>query len=238
MTWPVSKLDLMNEALLLTANNPVNTANDGSDEWQVGDAAYEAGIEFMLDDHNWNEITRIQTLNPLPSPQGAIAVPQDEVFDTAYAKPPDCIHIIWVRLGGLPTIYTITGGNIEITAISGSSISNPAPPDAVPGVVTCKYVSGDPLGDQSAPAQRMCRTFMTALRLFTMAGLYAGLNEDLKAADATEEKAIAMLQRAKTRSDQDNPKRAMFNSRITASRRVRRPFPQVPTGWGGTGSPG
>ena len=45
-------------------------------------------------------------------------------------------------------------------------------------------------------------------------------------------------QRARTRYDQQKPKRAFWNSRITAARRVRRPWPPSPVGWGGSGIPG
>ena len=53
---------------------------------------------------------------------------------------------------------------------------------------------------------------------------------------------MMMLQEARTRYDQQKPKRQFFNSRITAARRVRRPWPPTGTGnWGsgsGNGIPG
>jgi hypothetical protein len=45
-----------------------------------------------------------------------------------------------------------------------------------------------------------------------------------------------MLQRARTRYDQQKPKRQFFNSRITAVRRIRRPWPPVGINQWGSGS--
>ena len=87
-------------------------------------------------------------------------------------------------------------------------------------------------------AANMLRTFMTALHRFVMAGIYRGLHEDIATAEKEEQIAMGLLQQARARSDQEQGKRAAFNYRITASRRIRRPFPPVPTGWTGTGMPG
>jgi hypothetical protein len=238
MTWPLDKLSLINQSLVLSSDNPVNVADDGSDEWNVASAGYEAAIEYMFENHDWTPITRIQTLNPVVSPVGTIAVPEDDQFDTAYAKPPDCIHLIWVRLNDQPVVYRITGNRIEVSAIGGSSISNPPPANATPGVITVKYVSSDPDGNQTDPATKMSRTFFTALRKFVMSAIYRGLHEDVQESRALEAEAIRVLQEARTRTDQEQTKRAVFNSRIYGVRRVRKPFPQVPTGWGNTGIPG
>lgn len=227
MSWPMSKLDLINAALLGSANNPVNVADDGSDEWAVASSAYEFWIEYLYDQHNWKEITKIATLNPLSS------APQDTQFDTAYAKPQDCIHIIWLRLSDLPVVYRITGNHIEMNAAGGPN----APTTTTPGVVTMKYVSSDPQGNNSDAFSQMQRSFAICLTLFVKAQLYeaAEYYDVAKQWFAMAEKELAQ---ARARSDQDEPKRAMWNSRWTASRRVRRPFPPVPSGWGGSGIPG
>ncbi len=79
---------------------------------------------------------------------------------------------------------------------------------------------------------------MTALRTFVLAGIYRGLHKDPAEARQQEAAARMLLQEARTRSDQEEPKRAIFNQRITAARRVRKPFPVTPGGWGGAGWPG
>lgn len=230
MTWPLAKLDLINEALALSGNNLVAQADDGSDEWTVCSAAYEAGMEYMLDNHDWKQLTTVVTLNSTGTP------PTDSQFDTAFVKPPDCIHIVWVRVnqsggtGGANTgiVYQVLGNQIVVNLNNGGTAPTTTP------IVTLKYVQAP--GGDAGP--RMLRAFMTALRQFVMAGIYRGLHDDPAEARAEEKAAMALLAEARTRSDQEQPKRAIFNSRITASRRVRRPFPPVPTGWTGTGTPG
>ena len=232
MTWPLQKFDLVNEALLACSDNVVVTANDGSDEWNAGSNAYEMAIEYMYDNHNWTAITKIAEIHPLTTP------PMDNQFDTAYAKPPDCVHLIWVRLNDMPVYYKITNNNIEVSAVGGSSIVNPAPPGTLPGVITAKWVSSDQAGDQSEPAQKMTRTFFAALRIFTMSGIYRTLHEDPAEARLLWKEGAVILQEARTRADQEMGKRAFFNHRISAARRIRRPWPVMPPGWGGTGQPG
>ena len=81
-------------------------------------------------------------------------------------------------------------------------------------------------------------TFVLALQAFVMSGIYRGLHRDVAQAERMWMAGKSLLQDAMTRHDQQKPKTAMFNSRISASRRIRRPWPPVPGGWGGTNSPG
>jgi hypothetical protein len=233
MTWPIDKIGLINQALALTGNNLVNAADDGSDEWNVTSAAYEKAIEYMFEAHDWKQITTVVTLNSTG------VAPTDDQFDTAYAKPADCIHVIWVRLNDLPVVYQVLNNQIVLNA-TGVAPGVAIPAGTTPGIATMKYVSSSPpgVGGQVARASdQMTRTFMTALETFVEAGIYQGLHEDVQTARLLKAEAMALLQEAKTRSDQEQPKRAMFNSKLSASRRVRRPYPSVPTGWGGTGAP-
>lgn len=221
MTWPTDKLALIVDHCLLTGNTPPSAADDGSDEWKVCSAAYEVGIEYMFDKYNWKQITKV-----VPLVSTGVA-PTDDQFDTAYAKPQDCIHVIWVRLNDLPVVYQVLNNQIVLNT-SGAS-STPA---------TIKYTSSDPRGDASPASANMLRMFMTALGLFVQAGIYRGLHEDLGEARAREREAMSMVELAAARSDQEEPKRAPFNFRTTAARRVRRPWPATPSGWGGGGTPG
>lgn len=221
MTWPLDKLYVVNDALALTGNNTVNVADDGSDEWNVGSAAYEAAIAWMIEQHDWKFATTVSVPN-----HNAVA-PTDPLFSDAYDKPPELLHLIWVRLDDAPVNYQILANQIVLNA----SGQPPAPPGTVPGVVTIKYVL-QPTPDRVTP------TFMMALRSFVMSGMYRGLNEDTTEGDKMWAKGEQFLQAARSRSDQEAPKRAMFNHRITAARRIRRPWPPVSNEWGGTGIPG
>ena len=80
MTWPLAKIDLINQALALTGNNLVAASDDGSDEWTIASAAYEHAFEYALDGHDWKQLTNVVTLSPTG------VAPADPEFDTAYAK--------------------------------------------------------------------------------------------------------------------------------------------------------
>lgn len=222
MTFPTDKLGIIQDCLALTGNNLVNVADDGSDEWLVCSAAYEAFVPVALENHDW----KFQTTVIIPDHDPV--APVDDLFTDAYIKPNDCMHLIWVRLSDQPVIYQIIGNKICLNA----SGQPPAPPGTTPGVVTIKYVQNTESAAVWTP------TFVQAIRHAVFAGIYKGLHEDPERADKELAMARGVLQEARTRSDQEQPKRAMFNSRIAAARRIRRPWPPVPTGWGGSGSPG
>jgi hypothetical protein len=222
--WPVDKTGVINSALSQTGDNLVAVPDDGSDEWNVSSPAYERALAYMMEAHSWSQATDVRILQP------ATNVPDDDQFDTAYLLPPDLVHLIWVRVSDLPSNYDLLNGQLIINARGGTP--QPVPPNA-PAVVTIKGVfstDSDPVF--ATP------TFVVALTTFVMSGIYRGLHEDVAQAAVMWNSAKALLQEAMTRHDQQKPKRAMFNSRLSASRRVRRPWPPVPGGWGGTNAPG
>lgn len=214
--WPIDKLTLCNSALAATGNNLVNVADDGSDEWAVCSPAYERALAFMLEDHGWVHATKVN-----PNLAASPTAPADDLFDTAYPIPADCLHLIWVRQNDQPAIYGILAGQIVVRAAG------------LPGSLSIKYVSTD-----NSDATEATPTFIAALEEFVMARIYRGLHGDTAAADKSEQKAMTILQRAKTRSDQQKPRTALFNSRLRTARRMRRPWPADPGTWGGTGVPG
>lgn len=231
MTWPLDKLGVINQALALTANAPVAVVNDGSDEWAVGDAAYESALEAMFEDHDWNFLTTHQTLQ-------RAGTPLDPLYTDAYDLPTDCMHLIWVRItdnislnptGTHSVEYQIVNRQIYLNAFG---TTPPPPPNATPGTVTIKYVSNNNGPDKFTPL------FMATMRAFVMAGIYRGLNEDTGEADKWEARGMDLLSKAKSRSDQQGEKRMMHNSRILGRRRSRSPSPPTPAGWTGTGIPG
>lgn len=209
--WPIDRLAIIQDACTQTGNNPPTVEEDGSEEWDHGSVAYEMALPYAIEARNWKFGTDVRVLTSTG------VKPTDPLFDTAYAKPPDCLHLIWVRLADIPTIYQILDNQIVLNNTGNQ-------------VVTAKIVFA-PTIDQVTP------TFAMALRAFTASGIYRGLNEDTGSADKAWALGEHMLQTAATRSDQEQPKRAMFNSRMATSRRVRRPWPQTPAGWGGGGFP-
>lgn len=226
MTWPLDKLSVINQALILTSNAPVAVADDGSDEWTVGSAAWEAALEALFEEHDWGFLTNVQVLQ-------RAGTPTDPIYSDAYAKPPDCMHVIWVRLAMSPgndaqVQYQILNNQIVLNA---AGYGPPVAPSAPRGVVTVKYVSNNNGPDQFSPL------FMAALRAFVKSGLYEGLNEDKASAESEWSKGTALIAQARSRSDQEQGKRLVFNSRMRMSRRVRHPWGRQPLGWTDTGRP-
>lgn len=229
MTFPLDKLGLINQALVLCGESQCNTVEDGSPEWTVGSAAYEAAIEYMFEAHNWKFATNFQVLQPSAAPS------PDDRFTTAYAKPPDLIHLILVRVNN----SEIVGDSIPLPyrIVNNLICCNPAgtPPPAganfAPGVISIKYVSS------TTAAQAASRTFMAALLAFVRAGIYGGLAEETATEQAWIRIAERLIAEARTRSDQEEPRRAMFKSRLRAARRIRRPW-LCSSDWSGPGTLG
>lgn len=228
--WPVDKLSTINAALSQCGDTTANVADDGSDEWNTASPAYERALGYMTESHGWSFATVVENINPSPT------APGDIEYDTAYPLPPDLVHLIWVRIFNgsqlpVPVLYDIVGGQLVLNAQGG-----PPPPASpvTPFPISIKYVSStmaDPTG--ATP------TFVLALQAFVMAGIYRGLHEDAVEGDKMWQAGEMMLQRARTRYDQQKPKRQFWNSRIRMARRIRRPWPSHGNNnWGGTGSPG
>lgn len=222
--WPLDKLSVINSALSQTGDNLCATADDGSDEWKVASPAYERALAYMIESHGWSQATDVRTLQPSP------IAPHDDQFDTAYVLPVDLVHLIWVRIADRPCIWGLLNGQLVVNSQGGPP---PPSPSQTPAVVTIKGVfsaNSDPVF--STP------TFVVALVAFVMSGIYRGLHEDPAQAAIMWNSGKALLQEARTLHDQQKPKTAMFNSRISAARRIRRPWPVTPSGWGGTNTPG
>lgn len=220
--WPVDKLTCINRALTTTGNEPVNVADDGSDNWTVCSPAYEDALAVMLEEHGWGFATKVN-----PALQPSPTAPADTQFDTAYPLPADLAHLLWVRLADAPVGYSILNGQLVLNAQGGPP---PPSPPTTPRPVSIMYVSFD-----NSDPQAGTPLFVRALTTFVMSAIYRGLHEDIPSAERTFAQADAMSQRARTRYDQQKPKRAFFNARITSVRRTRRPGPPTPGGWGGTG---
>jgi hypothetical protein len=230
--WPLSKIDICNSALSQTGDNLVASSDDGSDEWNVASPAYERALAYIMEGHSWGFATDVRTLVASPT------APTDTAWDTAYPFPADMVHLIWVRINqstvaqnvGQPCLYDIQAGQLVVNAQGGPP---PPPTPVVPAIITIKAVFqtySDPTFGTP--------TFVLALQTFVMSGIYRGLHEDPQEADKMFQAAEMILQQARTRYDQQKPKRSFFNSRIGAVRRVRKPWPQTGNdNWGGTGQP-
>lgn len=221
--WPIGKLELINSGLSQTGDNLVAAADDGSEEWQAASPAYERGLAYVCESHPWGWLTAVRTLQP------AVNAPSDDYYDTAYPLPSDLVHLIEVRINDVPCIWDLLNDQLVVNAQGGPP--RPSPP-ANPLPVTIKGI----FSTNSDPTFAT-PTVVLALQMFVMSGIYRGLHTDTAEADKLWTAAMHMLDEAKFRHDTQMPKRALFNSRITAVRRNRKPWRQTPYGWSGTGTP-
>jgi hypothetical protein len=235
--WPLDKLAIVNRALDKTGNNSVAVADDGSDEWRMASSPYDEALSYMMESHSWGFAMLTIVLQPSPTP------PQDTDFDTAYPLPPDCVHVVWVKINlGDPVfsnaprlaLWKIEGTPTGPVIVVNSQGGPPPPvPPVTPAQITMRYASN---AGALMDAQNGTPTIVLALTHFTVAGIYQSGHEDLAAAKEAWLAGERYLQMARTRYDQQKPKRSFFNSRITAVRRIRRPWPSVGINQWGSGS--
>ncbi|SEE52009.1 hypothetical protein [Bradyrhizobium lablabi] len=223
-TWPKDKLGIINDALAQTGDNAVAVADDGSVEWNTCSPAYETGLAYACESHPWSWLTDVRTLQPAGNK------PDDTQFDTAYNLPADLIHLILVRINSVPCAWGLLNNQLVVNAQGGPP---PPTPPAVPLPLTIKGI----FSTNSDPAVASTPTVVVALQMFVMSGIYRGMRKDTAEAGRLFSAAKQMLEEAKSRHDMQMPKRAPFNSRMTAVRRNRKPWRQTPSGWSGTGSP-
>lgn len=216
MPYPVDKLQIINSALSITGNAISATPEDGSPEWNVASSGYDRALSYMLDQHNWNFASIVAEVQPLAIP------PSDSQFSAAFARPDDCLFVLWVRLNDYQINYQVLNDQIVLGGRNDVVAGNP---------VTIKYLR-QPTPDVLPP------TFVMALESFVLSAIYRGLHEDPVQADKMWQAGERFMQSSRTRSDQEEPKRAFFNSRMRAARSIRRPWSQSPRGYGGTGQPG
>lgn len=186
------KLSIIQSALAGLGNNVPNAADDGSDEWTVASAAYEAALDGTIQAHNWDFASTVATLERSGDST-------DPDYDDAYTKPSDMLALTWVRVDDVMiSDWKIVGNQIVLN--SGD------------GVVTCLYVrTPDPA---SWPPM-----FVDVMRLRVQAGVLEGFHENFSAAASKNREANQRLAEARARVDQDRPKRNLFRSRLAAARR-------------------
>lgn len=212
--YAVDKLSIINDALIATGNLPV-AVDDGSDEWIAGSSYYERCLPLVLARHDWKFATDIKALTRA----GASAYPG---FVDMYEMPADCLWLrdCWDKRDGdqaarfsadrrgqsregvpLPPFdYRIIGGLIHCTAPDGVFafyIQNPRATDAFP------------VG------------FTEVLRLEIEALLARGFNEDATSAPALKALAMKELSEARSRDDQQEPRKVIFRSHLLDARRRR-----------------
>lgn len=214
----VDKLSIISDECSILGENPPATADDGSPEWNACSPAYEAAVQETIQAHSWPFETQIATLV-------RVGTSPDDTYTDAMAMPNACLQLIWVRVAesagnDFPADYKIVNNRICLNLFGTYT-------------ATAKYVI-DPQIIGTGPWPPL---FTKIIRYKVRAAICYGLREDDDAGMKWDAAAAAVLQEARTRVDQQQPKRAVFNSRAIASRIVRRPWVRTPFPWGGTGVP-
>jgi hypothetical protein len=222
--WPLSKIELVNSALSQTGDRLVSAADDGSVEWGCCSPAYERGLAYVIESHAWSWTTDVRRLQPSPT------APNDDRYDTAYALPPDLVHLILVRVNDGPCPWDIENNLLVVNAKGGP------PPPSVPTVPFTVDIKG--IFSTNSDPVNSTPTVIVVLQMFVMSGIYRSMKKDVAEAGNMFKAAMAMLDRAQVRHDQQKPKRQLFISRMNESRRHRRPGSPTVRGLGGPGWPG
>ena len=217
--FPLSKIDIINSALTLTGDNLVAVADNGSDEWNVASPAYERALAYIMESHNWGFAALVTVLQP------SATAPPDTDWDTAYPLPSDLVFLIWAKLNDNTnsptspflnqlTVYGIENvGGVPCLVINAQGGPPPPQPPLTPAQCTIKYISNQ---GALSDATNGTPTLILALQSFVMSGIYRGLQQDSVEGDKLWQAGVTLLQEARTRYDQQKPKRQFFNSRMTA----------------------
>lgn len=207
-----SKIEIIRDALD-EAGHDLGSADEGSPEWIKGSRAYERMLPVVLAQHDWKFRTLIA--DDLPR----IGTSNYPSYTDIYEMPGSCLHLIqaWDKDAAALTPdfpqfwfsrekvtaprldYRIIGGHIHCSAPSG---------------IAALFVPF-PANDLEWPAL-FRETLVTAI-----AGvLHMSLNDDTEAAKSAIQRQQFIMADAKARTDNQEPRKAMF--RTSRTRRTRR----------------
>lgn len=197
-----SRISIVRECLTLTGNNLYGSVDDGSPEWNVSTAAFDAGVRWLYDEHDWNFATEVSAeIDADVDGAGDAIAPADPNFAYRLTRPDGALHIVRVMDdgGGKLSDYRIVGNKIyaNVDTIIVEMVVEPDPDDW-PGL------------------------FVKALTHSVMSGIYRGLSKDAQAAQREEQIAHAMIAKSRPRTDLQEPGKVKFTSTLATARRRRR----------------
>ena len=212
--FAIDKLQIVNDAMLATGNQPFTVINDGSDEWVAASNFYDRAMRETLIQHDWKfalvigVMTRVATSN-YPGFQDVYAPPPDVLqlrscYDARVAaliQPLDTWTISKEGIRLPPMDFRILGGLVHCIAPDGAG---------------CLYLQN--------PADETGLTvgFTAALTRAIEQLIYQGFNEDPASAAGMDKKVHEKLQQARQQDSEVEPRKLPFRSPMLEKRRRRR----------------
>ena len=209
--FAVDKMNIINDAMLATANQPFTVIDDGSDEWIAASNFYDRSLRETLVQHDWKFATII-------APMTRVGSSNYPGYQDVYEPPPDVLqlrHCYDQRVAALiqpldtwtiskegkrlpPMDYRVLGGLVHCIAPLGAG---------------CLYVQN--------PSNETGLTvgFAAAVTRLLEQYLYQGFNEDPQAAAGIDKKVHEKLQQARQQDDEVEPRRIPFRSGMLERRR-------------------
>jgi hypothetical protein len=220
----ISKLDIINDAMLATANSPFNVIDDGSDEWVAASNFYDRALRETLVQHDWKFSLALAAMTRT----GTSSYPG---FQDIYQPPADCLQLracydqrVAALIQPLDT-WTISKEGVNLPPmdfrIIGGQVHCIAPLGA-----GCLYLQN------TTDATPLSVGFVAAVTRATEQYIYQGFNEDPAAAAGMEKKVHDKLQDARRQDDSQEPRRIMLRSPMLEKRRGRSNGWRI---WGGLG---
>lgn len=208
------KLSIINSALISVGRDPVTVADDNSAEWIVASNAYERELPRILSARDWKFKTGIAACTRL----GASTFPG---YSDIYQKPANCLHLIHAfsttsanQIVATPS-YFDARDNTNLPRFNYRLIGDQIHCADSNGISA--YYVVEPSSDVEWHPM-----FREALVRAVEAHLERGLNNNMDGAKMAYSLAAGALDEASSRTDNQEPRKAVFRTQATMARRMRR----------------
>lgn len=192
----MDKTTIINRALSATGNGTLVNLNDGSDESNAVEIAFDRAVDYMMAFHEWPFSQQVVDLTRL----GDGELPP---YGHSMQMPPTCWHLRAVidSTYGVPQSHRVINNKIQTLTDTG-----------IQALILIKPTNNSTWHPAASEV----------LTLMCEAEVYQGLNEDFEAAANKRVAAENMLTKAAGRVGQQDSPRPIFLSRTAMARRVRK----------------
>ena len=220
MAYLIDKLQICNNALVATGNQPVSMIDDGSDEWIAVSNFYDRALMKIMVAHDWKFALNIAPMNRI----GSSNYPG---FEDIYELPADCLLLRTAydaRVAALiPVIdtWTISEDGINLPPMDYRLIGSNQLHCICPQGAYAFYVQNPAQG--TVPSFNVVG-FVEAVTTEVEAFLVRGYNEDWESVPTMLKLAEKALVDGREQDSGQEPRRIFFRSPMLEKRRRRRGF--------------